>query len=84
MECVLAGLTFEYCLVYLDDIVVFSADLDQHLRRLTVIFQHLSAAGLKLKANKCHFAKSEIKYLGHIVSKHGIKADPEKLTAMVE
>eukprot|EP00731_Ephydatia_muelleri_P012792 Em0007g102a len=82
MECVLAGLTFEYCLVYLDDIVVFSADLDQHLRRLTVIFQRLSAAGLKLKANKCHFAKSEIKYLGHIVPKRGIKADPEKLTAM--
>ena len=82
MECVLAGLTFEQCLIYLDDIVVFSATFPQHLERLRTVFEHLAHAGLKLKPNKCHFARSEIRYLGHIVSRDGVKADPEKLRAI--
>ena len=60
MECVLAGLTYEQCLIYLDDIVVFSVTFDQHLERLKMVFHHLAEAGLKLKPSKCHFAKSEI------------------------
>ena len=82
MECVLAGLTYEQCLIYLDDIVVFSVTFDQHLERLRAVFQHLDNAGLKLKPNKCHFAKGEIRYLGHVVSRQGIQADPEKTSAM--
>ena len=77
MECVLAGLTYEQCLIYFDDIVVFSVTFDQHLERLRAV-QHLDNAGLKMKPNKCHFAKGEIRYLGHVVSRQGIQADPEK------
>ena len=44
--------------------------------------EHLARAGLKLKPKKCHFARSEIRYLGHIVSRDGVKADPEKLRAI--
>ena len=83
MECVLAGLTYEQCLIYLDDIVVFSVTFDQHLERLKKVFHHLAEAGLKLKPSKCHFAKSEIRYLGHIVSRQGIQADPDKTSAMI-
>eukprot|EP00731_Ephydatia_muelleri_P035934 Em0180g1a len=83
MECVLAGLTYEQCLIYLDDIVVFSVTFDQHLERLKMVFHHLAEAGLKLKPSKCHFAKSEIRYLGHIVSRQGIQADPDKTSAMI-
>eukprot|EP00731_Ephydatia_muelleri_P003232 Em0001g3232a len=83
MECVLAGLTYEQCLIYLDDIVVFSVTFDQHLERLKTVFHHLAEAGLKLKPSKCHFAKSEIRYLGHIVSRQGIQADPDKTSAMI-
>ncbi|KAL5460047.1 hypothetical protein EMCRGX_G033464 [Ephydatia muelleri] len=83
MECVLAGLTYEQCLIYLDDIVVFSVTFDQHLERLKMVFHHLEEAGLKLKPSKCHFAKSEIRYLGHIVSRQGIQADPDKTSAMI-
>ena len=82
MECVLAGLTFEQCLIYIDDIIVFSATFPQHLERLRTVFEHLARAGLKLKPKKCHFARSEIRYLGHIVSRDGVKADPEKLRAI--
>ena len=84
MECVLAGLTYEQCLIYLDDIIVFSVSFEQHLERLKTVFQHVLKAGLKLKGKKCHFAKSEIRYLGHIVSRKGIQADPEKLRAVQE
>ena len=82
MECVLAGLTFEQCLIYIDGIIVFSATFPQHLERLRTVFEHLARAGLKLKPKKCHFARSEIRYLGHIVSRDGVKADPEKLRAI--
>ena len=83
MECVLAGLTYE-CLIYIDEVVVFSTNFNQHLERLRTVFQHLAAAGLKLKASKCQFAKSEIKYLGHIVSTQGIRTDPDKVSAVLE
>ena len=65
MECVLAGLTEEKCLIY---IVVFSRTFEEHIERLMNVFQALRQAGLKLKLNKCHFARKEVKYLGHIVS----------------
>ena len=79
VEMVLAGLTYEQCLIYIDDIVVFSATFSVHLERLQTVFEHLAAAGLKLKPSKCHFAQSTICYLGHIVSQEDVQADPEKL-----
>ena len=46
------------------------------------MFELLEKAGLKLEGKKCHFVQSKIRYLGHIVSKEGIQADPKKLCAM--
>eukprot|EP00731_Ephydatia_muelleri_P009263 Em0004g1601a len=83
MECVLAGLTYEQCLIYIDDIIVFSATFPQHLERLQTVLEHLAAAGLRLKPSKCHFAQNQICYLGHIVSQQGVQADPEKLRAVL-
>ena len=82
MECALAGLTYEQCLIYIDDIIVFSATFSQHLERLETVFEHLAAAGLRLQPSKCHFAQNQICYLGHIVSQQGVQADPEKLKAV--
>lgn len=84
MACVLAGLTGEECLIYLDDIIVFSSSFEEHLSRLTRVFQALQHAGLQLKPTKCHFACREVKYLGHIVSEKGIKPDPSKVKAVSE
>ena len=78
MECVLAGLTYEQCLVYLGDIVIFSITFPQHLERLTTVFRHLRKAGLTLKPEKCHFERKEIRYLDHVVSSKGVQADPDK------
>lgn len=79
MECTLAGLTPEQCLVYLDDVIIFSTSFQEHLQRLEATFTRLEKTGLKLKLAKCHFAKAEVRYLGHIVSKEGVKPDRSKI-----
>ena len=83
MECVLAGLTEEQCLIYLDDIVVFSRTFEEHIERLGNVFQALRQAGLTLKLSKCAFARREVKYLGHIVSAAGVRPDPTKIEAVL-
>ena len=82
MTQVLRGLTWRQCLIYLDDILVFSETFDDHLTHLNQIFSRLRNANLKLKPSKCDFAAKEIKYLGHIISKHGVRTDPEKTKAV--
>ena len=76
MDIVLAGIKWQSCLVYIDDIVVFSPTFEQHLRDLSAVFDRLAIAGLTLKASKCDFCRKELKYLGHIVTPNGIKPDP--------
>ena len=65
MDTVLAGLKWQCCLVYLDDVVVFSRTFDDHLRDLTMVFDRLAEAGLKLKPSKCAFCCAELLYLGY-------------------
>ncbi|CAF1301583.1 unnamed protein product [Adineta ricciae] len=84
MDIVLAGLKWQCCLVYLDDIIVFSATFEQHQHDLRKVFTALSEANLTLKATKCHFCLPEIKYLGHLVTSEGIKPDPALVETVVE
>ena len=65
MERVLKGLHWSTCLVYLDDIIIFSKTIDEHLERLAEVFSRLRDAGLKLKPAKCHLLKRCVHYLGH-------------------
>ena len=82
MECTLAGLVGDQCLIYLDDVIIFSSSFDEHLKRLASVLDRLRAAGLKLRAKKCHFAQEQVTYLGHIISNKGIEPDKSKLTAI--
>ena len=77
---VLSGLTFAFG--YLDDILVFSPDMETHLEHLRSLFIKLREADLKLKEIKCNFLKKHIQYLGHIVSGKGITPLPEKLESI--
>ena len=79
MECVLACLTGEQCLIYLDDIIVFSSTFEEHLTRLSNVFIVLRKAGLKLKPSICFFVQKEVHYLGHVVSAAGVSPDPAKV-----
>lgn len=82
MECVLAGLKGEQCLIYLDDIIVFSGTFQEHLKRLSNVFSALRVAGLKLKPKKCYFAQKEVAYLGHIVSGTSVSPNKTKIAAV--
>ena len=82
MDLVLNGLTFMYCLVYLDDTIVYSKSFEEHLIHLDEIFTRLIKAGLKLNPDKCMFAAEEVNYLGYIVSTDGIRPDPDKVKAI--
>jgi len=82
MSLIMAGLNFSICLIYLDDIIVFSSDLDTHLERLALVLRRLDAANLKLKPSKCHLLQKEVNFLGHLVSGAGIAADPSKVEAV--
>lgn len=82
MENVLRGLQWEECLLYLDDIIVAGATVEESLQRLENVFKRLLDANLKLKPSKCLFFQKSIKFLGHIVSESGVQTDPEKTEAV--
>ena len=84
MHDCLGDLNMNWCIVYLDDIIIFSDTKEEHLNRLEAIFQKLAAAGLKLKPSKCFFLKEEIEYLGHVVSGEGISINPKKVEAVTK
>jgi len=69
MELVLAGLQWNICLVYLDDIIVHSRTVKEHLVRLEEVYTRLRKAGLKIKPAKCHLMQKSVKYLGHTGSR---------------
>src|SRR6478735_2276225 len=82
MDSVLAGLKWQICLVYLDDIVVFSPSFDQHLKDVRSVLSRLRDAQLSANLKKCRFASQEISFLGYIISPAGLKTDPAKIRAV--
>ena len=82
MERVLAGLSWKTCLLYIDDIIVYSRTFEEHVDRLREVFGRLQSAGLKLKPSKCNLFKPEVSFLGHIVGRDGIRTDPVKTEAV--
>ena len=72
---VLKGLP-KFAIAYLDDIIIFSKNEEEHPEHLRIIFQRLKEAGLKLKRSKCDFMKTQIQYLAHLISSNGIVLQP--------
>lgn len=75
----MSGLTYDKCLVYQDDLVCFSRNLQSHVKNLQDIFERLRKVKLKLNPQKCNFLQKELLYLGHVVSSDGVIPDPEKI-----
>ncbi|GFU49307.1 retrovirus-related Pol polyprotein from transposon 17.6 [Trichonephila clavipes] len=84
METVLKGLTFEACLIYLDDVIIGGRTFEEHLQNIRKVLSKLSDANLKLNPSKCKFFQKEVNYLGHIISAEGVRTDPEKVSALKE
>ena len=71
-----------FIIVYLDDIVVYSKTLEQHITQLELVFKRLREHKLYAKLDKCTFMQREIKFLGHLVSSDGIRVNPDKVKAI--
>ena len=82
MELVLRGLQWTECLVFLDDIISFGKDFQEALTRLEHVFERLRSADLKMKPSKTHLFRSQVRFLGHLVSKDGVRPDDRKVEAI--
>lgn len=79
MEECLGDYNMTICVIYLDDLVIFSDSYEEHLHRLDLIMTRLSQCGLKLNPEKCFLLQRKVKFLGHVISEKGIETDPDKV-----
>ena len=83
MQNCLGELNLTYCLIYLDDVIVYSKTPEEHLQRMRVIFDCLCEHGLKLKPTKCDLFRMELIYLAHHVSKDGVKPSQKNVASII-
>ena len=76
MELALQVLQWSTCLIYIDDVIIFGGNLDEHLMRVRGVIDRLHHANLKVKPEKCHLLAKEVLFLGHILSGEGVKSSP--------
>ena len=83
MEDVLVGLTWNITVPYLHDRIILSKTPEEHIKRLQPVFQRFREANLKINPTNCaFFDKTKVQFLGHVISKNGLEADPEKVKAV--
>lgn len=84
INCVLRGLQNEICLIYLDDILIYSVSLQEHCDRLRQVFRRLRSSNLKIQLDKTEFLRREISFLGHIITPEGVRPNPLKIDAITK
>ncbi|CAM9559143.1 unnamed protein product, partial [Heterosigma akashiwo] len=85
INMVLGSAKHSYVLSYVDDLLVYTKnDWNLHLHHVQDIFSRLSDANLRLKISKCKFGTGECTFLGHVVSREGLKCDPKKVEAVTK
>jgi hypothetical protein len=84
MNSIFVALMRKSVLVFVDDILIYSKTLEDHVRHLAQVFSILRIHHLFVKFKKCAFAQQQIEYLGHIISDKGVSTDPSKTTAMLQ
>ena len=82
MSQILDGL--EGVLCQIDDVLVYGQDEAEHDRRVTAVLKRIEAAGVTLNPDKCEFGKTSLKFLGHVIDRAGIQADPDKTSAITQ
>ena len=73
MDFVLSGLKYEKCLVYIDDIIIYSKDFEQHMKDIEMVLDRLNSFDMTVKITKCDFAAPSLEFLGHELDKDGIR-----------
>lgn len=82
MSIVLGKMLGEYCLCYLDDIIVLGTSFHEHLENLERVLKRLKEYGLTLKPKKCELFTRQVNFLGHVVSREGVSVDDQKIEAI--
>ena len=82
MAQLFSGPEWDFVFVYLDDILIASTSMDEHLEHVEKVLKRLIQAGLRLKPSKCTFATTEIQYLGHTLTPMGVKPNDSKVMAV--
>ena len=77
MDTVLKNLIGTECFIFIDNLIIYSRTAEEHAPRLGNVLHRLEKANLQLHSGKCVFAKSQVQYLGYILSENGISAYPE-------
>jgi transposase InsO family protein len=72
----------KFVVVYLDDILVFSATPEEHVKHLRIVLETLRANNLYAKQSKCDFNRASVKFLGHVVAHDGVRVDPNKVSVV--
>lgn len=72
MDVLLTGISWQYCLVYLDDILIYSETFEDHIKHIEEVLRRLDEANFKVKPEKCQWGQDSVKFLGHIVSQKGL------------
>jgi len=83
MNRVLNGINGSRAFVYLGDIIVIGATLEEHTTRLRETFERLRQYNLQLQPPKCEFLRKEVNYLGHVITENGVKLDPMKIEFII-
>jgi hypothetical protein len=83
MELVLQRLQRQICLIYLDDVIVYSKNFEEHVQRLDLVLERIVEAGLKLKPEKCEMLRSKVVFLEHVVSEKGIEQNPDNVVEIL-
>lgn len=84
MDHILREYLYKFCFVYMDDIVIFSKSLQEHMHHIKLIFEKLQSFNLKMQLDKSEFLRKEVAFLGHIITPEGIKPNPSKIKAVQE
>lgn len=82
MDHILRSHLYKICFVYMDDVVIFSRSLQEHIHHIKIIFEELRKANLKIQLDKSEFLCKQVAFLGHIITPEGIKPNPSKVEAV--
>ena len=82
MDNILKEYLNKFCLVYMDDIIIFSKSQNEHLQHISAIFKKMREYNLKVQLDKSEFLRKDVEFLGHIITPDGIKPNPSKISAI--
>jgi hypothetical protein len=82
MESALRPFLMKFCMVYIDDIIIYSKTAEEHMEHIRLVLEALDKEKIKIKLSKCNFFRTSLDFLGHVISRNGIKPQPKKIEAI--